>query len=511
MTSYIQLLNKIEAFCNAHYQIQRYGGEFREQMPNLSTESEKYPIVFVSPTGGVPMYDTNQISLDIYCVDVIQKDRANLNTIVSDCHLILTDLYGYFSQGTDLDVDVVAQPLQTPLNNLDLDYVAGWMMTIVFEVNGYCVNAIPMGTIPSGGGTCEDADYTITDSDGTTLYSGTIASGGSLTQVIGDSSAVLRDTSGDVISTTAILAEGSANITAPNGTVTITDDSANVLHTVSVESNGTASQIISDSTVQNSDASYTGSVNAQGSLTLPDSQINVNGVDQGDVVSVKTIDVNVTDGTNPVTPDAVSLVGNTLTIEVPAGSPPAAGATLTKTGCVTSIVSGDDGDLQIGRAVSFSTLNYTNPFGNTNRFTDELGGSTYTNNIVIDWSTYDNVAGTVLGIYRTNLSTVVGVTFANAIANSAALSVGSFTSGWRLWNRNEAVNFMNANSFAYNYSPLNATTTNYTYWTSTPYPLAANNAYLTTNIGQVTITSTLGASGGAVAVRTFTVSGTTLS
>jgi len=161
MTSYIKLLAKIEAFCDAHLQIQRYGGEFREQMPNISTENEKYPIVFVTPNNANPHYDTNQITLDIYCVDIIQKDRANINTIVSDCHLMLTDLYGYFSQGTDLEVDVIGTPSQSPLNNLDMDYVAGWLMSITFEVDGYCINAIPMTPIDPATGT----DVTVENSD----------------------------------------------------------------------------------------------------------------------------------------------------------------------------------------------------------------------------------------------------------------------------------------------------------------------------------------------------------
>jgi len=144
MTSYIKLLDKIEAFCDAHYQIQRFGGEFREQMPNISTESEKYPIVFVTPNSSTPYYDTVQIQCDVYCVDIIQKDRANLNTIVSDCHLILTDLFGYFSQGDDLSIGVLGTPSITPLNNLDMDYVAGWVMSITFELDGYCVDAIPL-------------------------------------------------------------------------------------------------------------------------------------------------------------------------------------------------------------------------------------------------------------------------------------------------------------------------------------------------------------------------------
>jgi len=437
MTTYIQLLNKIEAFCDAHYQIQRYGGEFREQMPNLSTESEKYPIVFVTPTAGVPMYDTNQISLDIYCVDIIQKGRENLNTIVSDCHLILTDLYGYFSQGSDLSVDVIGLPSQRPLNNLDLDYVAGWVMTIVFEVDGYCVDAIPMGDIPSGGGTCEDATYTITDDAGNTLYSGSITSGGSLNQAINDSTAVLKNTVGTTISTTSINAEGSADITAPDGTV------------------------------ENSDASYTDSVLSNGSLVLPDSQINVNGVDEGDVVSVKTIDVNITDGTDPVTPDSVSLVGNTLTVAVPSGSA-SIGAKILKTGVSsTSYRTGDDANTDRGRLSSFLVLSSNNVFGNTNRFTDTLGGSVYADGVVLDHSTDDG--SEILCYYIGDLTTTR--TWADSIDWALGITPLSL-SGWGLANINELFEIADKRSTSWlNYSPFNITLQ---VWSSTAYNSSAS-------------------------------------
>jgi len=75
--------------------------------------------------------------------------------------------------------------------------------------------------------------------------------------------------------------------------------------------------------VENSDASYTTTVVSGGTLVLPDTQINVNSVDEGDVVSVKTIDVNLEDSLGaPVVPTSVGLVGNTLTIEVPSGGSP---------------------------------------------------------------------------------------------------------------------------------------------------------------------------------------------
>ena len=65
------------------------------------------------------------------------------------------------------------------------------------------------------------------------------------------------------------------------------------------------------------------------------------------------------------------------------------GAMPLQTGQTTSYATNDDGDLQRGRLVDYSTLPYNNGFGNTNRFTDELGGQTFTNNIIIDWSTWD--------------------------------------------------------------------------------------------------------------------------
>jgi PKD repeat protein len=218
--------------------------------------------------------------------------------------------------------------------------------------------------IVNTGGACADATYTIEDTLGNVLYTGTIPSGGSVTEVIGnstlnvnksdgtlissrsilaedtdsynvgDSSAVLKDEDNNVLSTTPIKATETEDIVAPNGDVSVNsvafDDvlSGGTLDIQVLKSTGN-DQIgskqgqywrIGDSTITNSDSTYDVDVKATESLVLPDSQINVNGVDEGDVVSVKTIDVNLEDSLGtPVTPTSVGLVGNTLTIEVPSG------------------------------------------------------------------------------------------------------------------------------------------------------------------------------------------------
>ena len=185
-------------------------------------------------------------------------------------------------------------------------------------------------------------------------------------------------------------------------------------------------------------------------------------------------------------------------------------ATLMKTGQTTSYRTGDDGDIEAGRATSFTVLASNNPFGNTNRFTDELGGQIYTKNIVIDWSTYDGT--NVLGLSRAIVAT--GKTWNNSIDECLAFSVGIFTTGWRLPNIKEIVNFLNyANgpeSFL-NYSPLNLSSSGRVYWSSNTNTSASTSAYFFSNVGNTGQTSkTTSVAFTYFPVRTFTVTGTTL-
>lgn len=511
MTSYISLLQKIEDFCNNHIQIKKFKGEFKEQMPNFSTQDERYPVVFVSPLSDTEALETNQFTLEVYCVDIIQKDRANINTILSDCHLILKDFYLYFSDGDDWTIDVVGEPSLSPVNNFDLDYVAGWVMTITFEVEGYSVCAIPMNPIPPFSPECEDADYTITDEDDNILYSGAISSGGSLTQTIQDSTVTITDDASNVLHTVSVNAEGSATQVISDSTVTITDDSANVLHTVSVNAQGSASQIISDSTaVLKTTAGATlstTSINAEASadITAPDTALEVNGVSEGSVVAGSTVDVQLSDSGGTVTPDSVTLVGTDLQIVLPDAVAVPVGATLMKTNQTISYATNDDGYLEIGRQTSFFILASNNPFGNTNRFTDELGGQTYANNIIIDWSTFDGV--TVLGWYK---GAYPIETWANALLNAASLSVGSYTSGWRIPNAQEAFSILNYGlTSAWNYAPFSTTALSVV-WTSTSYPSGTSSAIVSWGDHRIDARGKTSTSY-SMRCRTFTVTGTILS
>jgi hypothetical protein len=189
---------------------------------------------------------------------------------------------------------------------------------------------------------------------------------------------------------------------------------------------------------------------------------------------------------------------------------PVSGATLMKTNQSVSYRTGDDGDIEAGRAVSFTVLSINNPFGNSNRFTDILGGQTYSDNIVIDWSTFNG--SKVLGWRRTKST---GYTDWNTAIDAAlALSIGGFGTGWRLPNRGELFSILNHGvaTSVLNYAPFSITAdTNL--WTSTTNHIVTANAFVLASTGNGSMSAF---NKGLVAAeyipcRTFTVTGTTLS
>ena len=174
-----------------------------------------------------------------------------------------------------------------------------------------------------------------------------------------------------------------------------------------------------------------------------------------------------------------------------------------KTNQTTSYRTGDDGDFEYGRMTDFDTLALPNPFGTIARFTDTLGTQVYANDIVLDWSNTDGAG--VLGYYRT--STTGG--WNTAIDNSLALSVGTFTTGWRLPNIKELLNIAKyegaVGNLALNYAPFNLSSGTY-FWSST------TNAATTANANVFVNNSTNGSNATAktltfpryISVRTFT-------
>jgi hypothetical protein len=182
------------------------------------------------------------------------------------------------------------------------------------------------------------------------------------------------------------------------------------------------------------------------------------------------------------------------------------GATLMKTGQTTSYRTGDDGDIEAGRATNFTTLASNNPFGNTNRFTDTAGGQTYSNNIIVDWSTYNG--STVLAYYKGDTTTR---TWNAQIDQYLSSTIGGLT-GWRMFNAIEALNIMNLERFGnyvYNYAPFNFTSSPRYFWVSNR-GAGTGGCAVDTAANSLFTSSTLTQSLQSMWVRYCTVTGTTL-
>lgn len=148
-----------------------------------------------------------------------------------------------------------------------------------------------------------------------------------------------------------------------------------------------------------------------------------------------------------------------------------------KTGQTTSYANGDDGFFQNGRPTpGFLTLAVNNPFGNTNRFTNDKGGSVNdgsdgsTANYAIDWCTG-------LG-WCTTLQAFA--TWATAVAKYSTFSLGPYSSFF-VPNADELKSIANLglNTNCFNYPPFSiGTVGTISLWSSTTVPATTTQAYI---------------------------------
>jgi hypothetical protein len=188
------------------------------------------------------------------------------------------------------------------------------------------------------------------------------------------------------------------------------------------------------------------------------------------------------------------------TAEIPVG------ATLMKTGQTTSYATGDDGATQRGRLTDRLVLERNNPFGNTNRFTNKAGGSTYATSVAFDWSTYNG--STVLAYYFGDMAATRPL--ATQMTQYLSSTFDGLT-GWHLTNMQEMINILDWGRLA-NYQlqyPPFSTNLRY-FWVSTQ---TAGTSGVITDLAGVNPFSTSPKTSGLYGMwcRVCTVTGTTIS
>jgi len=262
---------------------------------------------------------------------------------------------------------------------------------------------------------------------------------------------------------------------------------------------------------------------------VDDSPITVDGASFDSLPATDSLDINLVDQDgNSITP--LSLNAPEIEIDIPSGGAVPIGAKPLKTGCTVSVRTGDDGDLQEGRADTFFLLDSTkdpNPFGNYQRFTGDTGGYydqdlsgyydangvattkalAFPNGIMIDWSTYDGTE--VLAYALDSLQVADLLTVRNAYDTA---TYGGYT-GWRLWNMREVLNMAwweyGGNNMS-NWAPFNdfSLIIPGQYWTDIPFFSTINRAVDLDLMRP--LTAGINLTRGGCAVKYMTVNGTTL-
>jgi hypothetical protein len=536
--------DSITAFAEGHGQLQgRVIFEADDHRSAYITEENTYPLLFVAPIDVAVNRAMNVHTLRVYVYERINDDRLDVWENANDTSLILRDIRVWWNDyGVD-DINIVEDPIGQFGCDKELDNLVGYFADIRFEIPSHGRCQVPVDVAPGPPSpSCADATQIITDSLGNQLYSNTIPSGATETQVIQDSAYTVEYINGTLIESGNILAEGSVTVQVPNPIV-CADATVNVNSVFwdNVPSGGTENIIvrqstgstqvgsiqgqyfrIADSTAVLKDTSgttiSTTSIKAEATedIVAPDTTLEVNGTIEGTVVSGSTVDIQLSDSGGVVTPTSVTQVGNDFQVVLPdAAATPRSTATLMRTGQTTVYRTGDDADTSSeGRDTDFFTLDSA-PLHNdgsatlnttTARFTDELGGQTYANDIVLDWSTWNG--STLLGYSRVNIAT--GNNWEQAIDNSLTYSLGTFTTNWRLSNIKEIINILNyenTRTTLLNYAPLNLSSSSRIYWSSTTIVGTTTAVYAFSNTGLIVQQSkTSSAFFTYIPVRTFSLS-----
>jgi hypothetical protein len=254
-----QIIAQIQTLAAAHAQISSSGVGDKKEWEN-GRPDRVYPILWINSEGRdiSDQYVTDRINL--ICADRVRAGEEGDDTdgheqeVISDRLSVMLDIIAWFAQQHGQTYIIERSGRIEPFTEEGPDRVAGCGYTLnIKQIWDFAKCPIPESgaTIPptvdgltlydfcdasvlarltpaqvacleaAYGTTCDPAAYTLKKSGGTTISTGSIASGASADITAPDATAVLKDTASNTLSTTAIQSDSTANITAPNGTVTL--------------------------------------------------------------------------------------------------------------------------------------------------------------------------------------------------------------------------------------------------------------------------------------------------
>ena len=130
-----QVVDALNQFANAHLTVKRFKTSFFEQIDNFATAENSFPILYAVP-GDVTFEDNVDVmSFRVYCVDILQKDRSNEQSILNETLLVLRDLINWIRETSTLDLNTVGIPRAVPINNFLTEFTVGFYVDLAVETS----------------------------------------------------------------------------------------------------------------------------------------------------------------------------------------------------------------------------------------------------------------------------------------------------------------------------------------------------------------------------------------
>lgn len=469
MITYKTIVNACNAFADNHHIIKGFGaGELWQINDHDQDSAFEYPLQYMVDVPSSPGPKSWTYAFRVYFVSRVEapKDRDG-NPIyfeyTSEKSAMLScaqDFLSYWVQDVNYKLTIEQSLGVTTFIDAQEDGVTGCYVDIRFVVPfGYDSCIIPMDGVADPPSL--NVEVYVNDVLRYTLTPGSEL----LLNVI--------DTNGDPVDATI----SGSNIVVPASAacdpVTMTYNGAAITSTPA----GDNKNIFSKDTAGNNVGTKT--VDTAGELTtvIADHQTELNGttLTANKAETDKVILIEHENGDpvviTPVVNTETEFGGTIPNVVVPINT-----ASLYKTGQTAIHGANDDGSLQRGNGVNFTTLSHNNFYGNTNRFTDDLGGQTYASGWIIDWATWNQVTGDVLWWY--NVLPGTGENWTD-LMNLQPLTLGGKADCY-IPNENEIQSIFNrGQANAINYAPFNisVTVSSGRLWTSTTVASNTLNAY----------------------------------
>jgi len=147
--TYNEIIAHINLFAEHHLDVFRFETDSEDQISEVTSKDEKFPMLFVAPISNGFNYIMNGYSLRVYCYDRNMKDRSNVSNIRSKTNQILTDLDTWLRKEADMPFDLEEASTAYPFSDELMTDVTGWYIDFVFDSPASSICDIPFDVKPA--------------------------------------------------------------------------------------------------------------------------------------------------------------------------------------------------------------------------------------------------------------------------------------------------------------------------------------------------------------------------